>query len=294
MYDDMLIRKKMLKIQERLGMRIGVAYGIRKVPVARTFADVLKILQELYKIGLKAFVLPRELFSKISTTADLYKEQYGNLLKIKDMANKFNIELSLRHTTLSDRPDEMLKTFCTIASVMDCRIFMIQPTFYARMPREQALKLVVYKINEIMTSMRSDKKMGVETTGKIDQVGSLEDTIEIVKRTQNTEPVINWGNIHARGSGALRTEDDFKKVMGRLRQDIGPYWTQNAFFIFSGVRYGPSGLTRYVPINQSDMNLAFLVKQIMSFSAKGTLIFEDPDKEKFVIKLMSRLEDMVR
>ena len=30
---DVLIRKKVLKIQERLGMRIGIPYGISKIPV---------------------------------------------------------------------------------------------------------------------------------------------------------------------------------------------------------------------------------------------------------------------
>jgi deoxyribonuclease-4 len=294
MYDEMLIRKKMLKIQERLGMRIGITYGMKKMPVAKSVDDVLKTLRELYKIGLKAFVLPREVFSSISTTSDLYKEHYGNLLKIKDIANKFNIELSLRHTALTDQPDETLKTFSTISSIMDCKTFIIQPKFYSMMPQDQALRLVVYKINEIVSSMRTESNIGVETTGRMREVGSLEEVIEIVKRTQKTGPVINWGHVHARGSGALSTEDDYRRVIEKVREGIGSYSMQSAFFIFPGVSYGPSGLTRYVPLSQSDMNLGHLIKQIMSFGIKGTLIFEDPDKEKFIIKLMSQLEDLVR
>jgi len=294
MYDETIIRKKMLKVQERLGMRIGVAYGIKKIPVARNADEVLTILKELYKIGIKAFVLPKELFSNISTTSDLYKEHYGNLLKIKDVASKFNIELSLSHDSLSDQPDEILKTFCTIASIMDCRTFYTQPTFYSMMPKEQAMRLVVYKVNEIMTGLRTDGKLGIETTGKVDQVGSLEEVIEIVKRTQKTEPVLNWANIHARGSGSLRTEDDFRRVMEKVVSGMGPYWTHNAFFVFSGAAYGPSGLTRQIPLTQSDMKLGYLIKQIMSFGAKGTLILDDPEKEKLIIRLISELEDMVR
>ncbi len=294
MYNEMIIRKKMLKIQERLGMRIGITYGIKKMPVTKTPDDVLRSLKELYKIGLKAFVLPREFFTGISTSSDLYKEYYGNLLKIKDIAKKFNIELSLRHLSLSDQPDETLKTFCKIAAIMDCRIFIIQPTFYSMMPQEQAMKLVVYKINEIMASARSTANIGIETTGKMNQVGSLEDVIEIVKRTQKTEPVINWGNIHARGSGTLRTQDDFRRVMEQLIKEIGPGFTRNAYFIISGVSYGPSGLRRYVPISESDINIGYLIKQIMSFDIKGTLIFEDPNKEKLIIKMIAELEDMVR
>jgi len=294
MYDEMLIRKKMLKIQERLGMRIGIAYGIKKMPVVKKLEDVLDVLRELYKIGIKAFVLPMELFSDISSASDLYKEHYGNLLKIKDIASKFNIELSLRHTRLNDQPDETMKTFCTIASIMDCRTFAVQPSFYSMMPKEQALRLVVYKINEIVSTIRTDCNISIETTGRTNELGSLEEVMDIVKRTRGTEPLINWGHVHARGSGALSTENDYRKVIEKLRAEIGPYSIQNAYFIFSGVGYGPSGLTRYLPLGQSDMNLGYLIKQIMSFGIRGTLIFEDPDRENFIIKIMSELEDLVR
>ena len=109
---EMLIRKKALKIQERLGMRIGIAYGTSKIPLVRTPNDVLTSLRELYKIGLKAFVLPPELFAGIKTTSDLYKTHYGSLLKIKDIANKSNIELSIHCSKFPDDPvalDEKLK-----------------------------------------------------------------------------------------------------------------------------------------------------------------------------------------
>lgn len=284
----------MLKIQDRLGMRIGIAYGTQKIPIADTTTRVIAVLNDMYKLGLKAFVLPKELFATIRTTSDLYKEHYGDLLKIKDLASKFNIQLSLHHPKLTDQSDEILKTFCTITSIMDCRVFIIQPDFFSMMPQDQALRLVVYKINEIMTSLREDVKMGIETTGKLRQLGSLEDVIDIVKRTEKTEVIINWAHVHARGSGALRTEQDYINVLSKLRQNIGPSIFHDSVFFFSGVSYGPSGMIRKVPLAQSDMSLAHLIKGIMSFNIKGTLIFEDPDRDKFILKNMERIGDLVR
>ena len=109
---DMLIRKKTLKVQERLGMRIGVMYGTKKIPVVKNMNEVMTVLRELYKIGVKAFVLPKELFSGISSISDLYKIYYGDLLRIKEEASKYNIELALHHDKLTDQPDETLKLFC--------------------------------------------------------------------------------------------------------------------------------------------------------------------------------------
>jgi deoxyribonuclease-4 len=294
---EMLIRKKALKIQERLGMRIGIAYGTSKIPLVRTPNDVLTVLRELYKIGMKAFVLPPNLFSGIKTTSDLYKTYYGNLLKIKDIANKSNIELSIHTSTFPDDPselDEMLKTFSNIASIMDCRTFAIHPTFYKMMPQDQALKLVVYKINEILGAARTDIKMGVETTGRTNEVGSLEDVIDIVKRTKSTEPVINWAHIHARGSGALRTQEDFRRIIEKITSNIGTAWLQNAYFFFSGVSYGPSGEIKHIPLDRSDINLEYLIREIMASNIKGTLIFEDPGRDKFMLDMLDRLADMVR
>lgn len=292
---DMIIRKKALKIQERLGMRIGIPYGTSKTPACKNLRETMEVLKELYKIGLKAFVLPKELFSDIKSTADLYKGKYAELLKIKEEAKKLNIELAIRHEVLSEQPDEDLKIFCNIASIMDARTFILQPNFYSRMmPHDQALKLAVYKINEIVSGLKFRTKMGLETTGRMGEVGSLEDVLDMVKRTEGTEPIINWGNIHARGSGALRTQGDFKAIMDSARAKIGSQWFQNAFFFFSGVSYGPSGKIKDIPLSSSDIKLEYLIKEIMSGGVKGTMIFEDPQREKFILKMLESLGDMVR
>jgi deoxyribonuclease-4 len=291
---DMIIRKKALKIQERLGMNIGIAYGIHRIPTVRTTEQCLTSLKELYRIGLRAFLLPKELFSGILTTTDLYKNYYGELLKIKELAKKFNIELAIHHPSLGDQPDEELKTFCNISSIMDCRSFIIHPTFYSRMPHEQALKLAVYKINEITTGLRVKAKIGVETTGRNDEVGSLEDVIDIIKRTHGTEPVINWAHLHARGYGALRTENDYMRILSKLKHEIGHGWVSSAYFMFSGVSYGPQGEIKHIPLRTSDMQLKHMIKESMAMDIKGTLILEDPEKEKLILRMLEELADMVR
>ncbi len=294
-YDDMIVRKKALKIQERLGMRLGIAYGTSKIPVVKDTFQAMAVLRDLYRVGLKAFVLPPEMFSDIRTTTDLYKTKYGDLLKIKEEAKKLNIELSVRYPDLSEQPDTALKIFCNISSIMDCRTFAIQPNFYSRiMPKEQALKLAVHKINEIVKSLQFKTKVGIETTGKMADVGSLEDVLDIVRRTESTEPIVNWAYIHARGAGALRTEEDFRRIIETMRRAIGSGWFQNAYFFFSGVSYGPSGIMKHIPLEQSDMRLEYLVKEIMGSGIKGTLILEDPGKERIVLKMLEKLGDMVR
>ena len=134
----------------------------------------------------------------------------------------------------------------------------------------------------------------MEATGSTRELGSLEDVIEITKRASRTEPVLNWAHIHARGVGALRSDGDFKSIISKVASNIGKSWMQRVYFFFSGISYGPSGEIKHIPLSRSDMNMEYLIKSIMSFSIKGTLIFEDPDKERFILKMLDPLANMVR
>ncbi|NOX71225.1 MAG: hypothetical protein GXO64_00815 [Candidatus Micrarchaeota archaeon] len=292
----MLIRKKYLKIQERLGMRVGVAGGIDDIPIAKSTGDIIKILDELYKVGLKAFLMPQEPFDSIETIQDIYKEHYNNLIKIKMLASKYNIELGLRCTHLPEEPllDDKLKIFSNIASVMDLRSFVVRPNFYNMVPRDHAVRLVVHKINEIIGDTRMKGKIGIETTGHTGEVGSTEDVTEIVKRTRGTEPVINWGNVHARSAGGLQEPSDFDFIIDSMRKEITPQWLSSSYFIYAGVSYGPSGIKGIKSIRSSDLKLSYVIKAIMKYNIKGTLIFDIPDKEKELVDIIEDFGDMVR
>ncbi len=292
----MLIRKKSLKIQERLGMRIGVAYGSSRIPIVRKASEALNVLEDLYRVGFRAFLLPRQLFDNVKEISDLYKEHYTNLLKIKTIASKYNIELSIHNNSLPEEPalDGALKIYCNIANVMDARALIVHPTFYARMPHSQALKLSVYKINEIVNEMRIRSKIGIETTGKIDEPGSVEDVIDIVRRTTMTEPILNWAHIHGRDRGVLTHETDFRRVIDKVRAEVGRQWLSEAYFIFSGIDYDRTGAGKHKPVARSDMKLEHLIKCIQALNIKGTLIFETPGREKDIVDILQDLADMVR
>lgn len=290
----MLIRKKSLKMQERLGMKIGVTYGVSTIPVAKTIDQTIEVMRELYKVGFRALVLPPDLFAGIKDTTDLYKDAYGDLLRLKNIAKKFGIELSLRQTDFGDMPDNSLRIFSTIASVMDCRVFVISPGFYPRMPQSQALRLVVHKINEIINELRVKAKIGIETSGRPDDLGSVEDVIEICKRTTNTEPAINWAHLHARGGGCLRGQDDFKAIIEKVRQGVGNQWLRDAYFFFSGIKYGPSGEIAHTSFVNSDIRLDYMIRAALSYGMGGTIIFEEPERERHVVDMLDQIGDMVR
>jgi deoxyribonuclease-4 len=259
-------------------------------------SEALNVLEDLYRVGFRAFLLPKELFANIKDVSDLYKEQYTSLLKIKTIASKYNIELSIHNNALPEEPalDNVFKIYCNIANVMDARSLIVHPNFYGRMPHSQALKLTVYKINEIVNEMRIRSKVGIETTGHVDELGSLEDVVDMVKRTTRTEPVLNWAHIHGRDRGVLTHDTDFRRIIDKVRAEVGHQWINDAYFIFSGADYDRNGAGKHKPIARSDMRLEHLIKTIQALNIKGTLIFETPNREKDIVDILQDLADMVR
>jgi endonuclease IV len=83
-------------------------------------------------------------------------------------------------------------------------------------------------------------------------------------------------------------------VVEQVRQKVGQQWLKDVFFIFSGVRYGPSGETGHISFTKSDMKLEHLIRTILSYGIKGTLIFDEQDREKQVVAILDELGDMVR
>jgi deoxyribonuclease-4 len=276
-------------------MRIGVAYGSSIVPTIKTPEQAMKVLEEIYKVGFRALLLPHDLFAGIDNISDLYKEYYTDLLRIKNLASKYNIELAIHNPSLPNEPglDEKFKIFMNIANVMDIRSFIIHPNFYSMVPKNQAIKLVINKISNIAAEgIRSN--IGIETTGHISELGSVEDVLEIVTRTRNTEPVINWAHVHARSAGYLQSENDFKKIINQVKSVYTRPWLSNAYFLFSGITYGPSGEIKHIAFKNSDLSLEHLIRSIFWFGVKGTLVFETPNREKDIVNILDELADMVR
>ena len=52
-------------------------------------------------------------------------------------------------------------------------------------------------------------KIGIETSGRQELWGSLEEVLEVVNHVEGTVPVLNIAHIHSRGHGSMRTSEDY-------------------------------------------------------------------------------------
>ena len=105
-------------------------------------------------------------------------------------------------------------------------------------------------------------KIGIETSGRQNLWGSIEEVLEVVNHVENTVPVINFAHIHSRGHGRLKTSEDYGELFDLVRETIG---TKEFYCHFSGVEHLMGNALHYTQIKKSDLNFEplaeFLVEE---------------------------------
>ena len=132
-------------------------------------------------------------------------------------------------------------------------------------------------------------KIGVETSGRQELWGSLEEVLEVVNHVEGTVPVLNIAHIHARGHGQMRTSEDYGELFDMVRESIG---TKEFYCHFSGVEHRTGNAMHYTQIKKSDLNFEPLAEFIVEDGGwlDITLISDSPLLEHDAMYMMQNIE----
>jgi deoxyribonuclease-4 len=132
-------------------------------------------------------------------------------------------------------------------------------------------------------------KIGVETSGRQELWGSLEEVLEVVNHVEGTIPVLNIAHIHARGHGKMRTSEDYGELFDEVRETIG---TKEFYCHFSGVEHRSGNAMHYTQIKKSDLNFEPLAEFIVEDGGwlDITLISDSPLLEHDAMYMLQSIE----
>ena len=92
--------------------------------------------------------------------------------------------------------------------------------------------------------------VGIETSGRQELWGTVEEVLEVCNHVEGTVPVLNMGHIHARGHGRLRTSEDYAELFEQARKTYGG----STFYChFAGVEHRMGNALHYTQIKKSDL-----------------------------------------
>ena len=132
-------------------------------------------------------------------------------------------------------------------------------------------------------------KIGIETSGRQELWGSLEEVLEVVNHVEGTVPVLNIAHSHSRGHGSMRTSEDYGEMFDLVRETIG---TKEFYCHFSGVEHRTGNAMHYTQIKKSDLNFEPLAEFIVEEGGwlDITLISDSPLLEHDAMYMLQNIE----
>lgn len=96
---------------------------------------------------------------------------------------------------------------------------------YSKVDKKWALETSARLFGEVLKEADSlglgDIMICPEVLGKNNQIGSLDEIIEMCRTNERLSPTIDFAHIHARGQGSLNSVEDFERVINMLENSLG-------------------------------------------------------------------------
>ena len=148
----------------------------------------------------------------------------------------------------------------------------------AKITRDEAMRLATDTLVKTLESVDTyGIKIGLETMGKINQLGTLDEVIELCKIDSALVPVVDFGHLNARDlGGVFVTADDYLRVFDKIAKSLGADIAQDLHCHFSKIEWTSSGEKRHLTFEDLIYGPDYipLVDAIASHGLSPTLICE--------------------
>lgn len=119
-----------------------------------------------------------------------------------------------------------------------------------KISREQALELAISTMKLSLDALDSeglgDVHICPETMGKVNQLGTLNEVMELCRIDERLIPCIDFGHLNARDLGGLKTMEDFDNVFTTIRNVLGTDRLKSFHSHFSKIEYTTGGEKKHL------------------------------------------------
>ena len=111
------------------------------------------------------------------------------------------------------------------AKAMGAQRIVIHSGSCAKISREEALELAKDTMKKARQALISEGLEDIiccpETMGKVNQLGTLEEVIEICKVDDTFLPTVDFGHLNARTFGGIKSKEDYALMLDKLENGLG-------------------------------------------------------------------------
>jgi deoxyribonuclease-4 len=174
----------------------------------------------------------------------------------------------------------MLDHSAGIAKAAGAEVVVFHPGFLLGRTREDAIDSVVEQLGELQERLAGkgrDVPFGIEVMGRVRELGSVEDVVEISRRLGWVRPVLDFAHMHATSDGAFLTVEPFAAALEAVDAVLEP---GAPFHIhFSDIQFANRNETKHLSYGEGTLRAEPLRDALARFERPATVISESPDAE---------------
>ena len=193
----------------------------------------------------------------------------SSLRAVGEKAREHGIKMSLHapyYISLSGiDPEKRLKSIDYIqkslwaAELLGADTIVIHSGSTAKISREEAMSLSKDTLEKVAEAVGQPcARLGIETMGKINQLGTLAEVIEQCRVSPIYAPVVDFGHLNARNvGGAFPDVDSYRRVFDEIASGLGDAYAMNLHCHFSKIAYTSAGEKKHLTFADSEFGPLF-------------------------------------
>ena len=167
-----------------------------------------------------------------------------------------------------------------IAAASGAEVVVFHPGFLLGRSREDAIDAVVEQLGTLRERLEGKDRavpFGIEVMGRVRDLGSVDDVIEISRLTPWVRPVLDFAHMHATSDGAFVDSGPFAAALSAVDAVLEP---DAPFHIhFSDIAFANRNETKHLPYGEGTLRADPLREALDGFDRRATVISESPDEE---------------
>lgn len=149
-----------------------------------------------------------------------------------------------------------------------------------KISREEALVLAKETMKLAIDALDNEGLSNIhicpETMGKVNQLGTLFEVMELCKLDERLIPCIDFGHLNARDLGILKSFEDFENIFLTVRNELGTERMKNFHSHFSKIEYTSGGEKRHLTFEDTvyGPNFEPVMELCVKYNCSPTFICE--------------------
>jgi deoxyribonuclease-4 len=166
-----------------------------------------------------------------------------------------------------------------IAAASGAELVVFHPGFLLGRSREDAIDAVVEQLGTLRERLEKKDRgvpFGIEVMGRVRDLGSVDDVVEVARRLQWVRPVLDFAHMHATSDGAFLEPEPFREALERVDAVLdgsAPFHIH-----FSDIAFANRNETKHLPYGDGTLRADPMRDALASFERAATVISESPDE----------------